>query len=60
MLRPSLLAASIIRSNTVGTPGMKVGLNFLMEPMMRSIFGAGSRSTSEPMSTVSVSENVRP
>ena len=49
-----------MRSNNVGTPGMKVGRSFLMDLMMRSICGAGSRMTSLPMRNDRVRENVRP
>ena len=44
----------------VGTPGTKVGGVFFTACMMRSIFGAGRRMSSEPMRMVRVSEKVRP
>ena len=49
-----------MRSKTVGTPGMKLGGVMRMAFMIRSIFGAGSSTSSEPISMVSVNENVRP
>ena len=50
-----------MRSKTVGTPGTKVGgFFFFISRIIRSICGAGSKMSSEPISMVSVSENVRP
>ena len=53
-------AVCTMRSKTVGTPGTKVGGVTRMAFMIRSILGAGRSTSSEPMSMVSVRENVRP
>ena len=57
---PVLSASSMIFWYSVGTPGTQVGVCFFMIFMIWSIFGAGSRMTSPPMSWPSVALKVRP